>query len=596
MKDNPITISGRQAKQSSSCGVLAKSAVLALFCLHLSPFTSLAQDSEHSYDKPSVSGSIQSDMMLAPEVDNAIGAYEDSYDNKYFLMNTYVDLLMQSKRVDAGLRAEVTQWPMPGFDDPARQLNFKGYGIPNIWAKVKFSRADVTLGSFYEQFGSGFILRTYEERTLGIDNSLLGARVNYTPYKGIRLTALSGTQRTYWKWNDNLISGANAEFSLDEWISAMANSNTHLTLGASWVNKMEKTSNKDDDFFYLDKGPVRYMLNVPRYVNAFDVRAQLQKGGFGLLAEYARKSADPNKLNNGIYGNGDALMLSANYAKNGLSILAQAKRSENMAFRSERGRNQLSPAAYINHLPAFTLDHTYSLAALYPYATQADGEWAFQGGLGYNFKRKTALGGKYGTKLKANYSLVKGLENNNVKGDKATDGIGNSFFGMGDTYYQDINLQMEKRLSKSFDIHLMYMRQDYNRSVIEGHGGNIVSNIYVAEGKYRFSKRYTLRAEAQYLSTPHESGDWGFGLLELSVAPYLMFTLSDQIGRCEDNTSETGYGAVTHYFNGSVTANYKSHRLQVGYGRTRSGYNCTGGVCRYIPASRGVRISYNYNF
>lgn len=574
---------------------MKKSALLLLFTLHASLFTSLAQDT-----KPSVSGSIQSDMMVAPEVDKAIGAYEDSYDNRHFLMNTYMDLLFQSKYVDAGLRAEFTEWPMPGYDDPARQLNFKGYGIPNLWAKIKLSRADITLGSFYEQFGSGFILRTYEERTLGIDNSLFGARISYRPYKGIRLTALSGTQRTYWQLNDNLVSGADAEFSLDEWIALLRNSDTHLTLGASWVNKMEKplgvNDEANDEFFYLDKGTTHYMLNTPKYVNAFDFRAQLQKGGFGLLAEYAQKGADPNKLNNAIYGKGEAVMLSANYAKSGLSILAQAKRSENMAFRSERGRNPLSPAAYINHLPAFTLDHTYSLAALYPYATQADGEWAFQGGLGYNFKRKTALGGKYGTKLKANYSLVKGLEHNNLKGEKASDGPRNSFFGMGDTYYQDINVQMEKRLSKAFDIHLMYMRQDYNRSIIEGHGGTITSNIYVAEGKYRFAKRYTLRAEAQYLNTRHESGDWGFGLLELSIAPYLMFTVSDQIGRCEDNASETGYGDVTHYFNGSITANYKSHRLQVGYGRTRSGYNCTGGVCRYIPASRGVRISYNYNF
>lgn len=26
------------------------------------------------------------------------------------------------------------------------------------------------------------------------------------------------------------------------------------------------------------------------------------------------------------------------------------------------------------------------------------------------------------------------------------------------------------------------------------------------------------------------------------------------------------------------------------------GYNCAGGVCRYVPASRGFQISYNYNF
>ena len=45
-----------------------------------------------------------------------------------------------------------------------------------------------------------------------------------------------------------------------------------------------------------------------------------------------------------------------------------------------------------------------------------------------------------------------------------------------------------------------------------------------------------------------------------------------------------------------MTFNYKSHRIQAGYGRTRAGYNCSGGVCRYVPAQKGFTISYNYNF
>jgi hypothetical protein len=46
----------------------------------------------------------------------------------------------------------------------------------------------------------------------------------------------------------------------------------------------------------------------------------------------------------------------------------------------------------------------------------------------------------------------------------------------------------------------------------------------------------------------------------------------------------------------AVTGNYRSNRLMLSYGRTRAGYNCSGGVCRYVPATRGLSISYNYNF
>lgn len=52
----------------------------------------------------------------------------------------------------------------------------------------------------------------------------------------------------------------------------------------------------------------------------------------------------------------------------------------------------------------------------------------------------------------------------------------------------------------------------------------------------------------------------------------------------------------THYYQGLVTFNIKSHRIQAGYGRTRAGYNCSGGVCRYVPATKGFTLSYNYNF
>ena len=51
-----------------------------------------------------------------------------------------------------------------------------------------------------------------------------------------------------------------------------------------------------------------------------------------------------------------------------------------------------------------------------------------------------------------------------------------------------------------------------------------------------------------------------------------------------------------HYYLGMVTFNYHGLRLAASYGRTRAGYNCSGGVCRYVPASKGFQISYNLTF
>lgn len=526
-----------------------------------------------------LSGSVQSDMMVAPQTDDAIGAYADSYDNKSFLTNTYAEILGQSDAIDFGARFELTQWPMPGFNDTYN--HFKGWGVSNAWMKARMGVAQVTLGSFYEQFGSGFILRTYEQRSLGVDNSLLGARIAVQPVKGVSLKALSGLQRRYWSWDTkSVVSGADMELQLNEWIGAMAEKGHYLTLGASWVNKYEK----EEDNIASDD--IHYRLRVPEYVNAFDARVQYQNNGFSMLAEYAQKSGDPNSINNYNYGKGTVSMLSMTYTEGGLTLMAQAKRSENMSFRSKRSSSPLCSAGYINHLPAFTLDHTYALAALYPYATQMEGEWAYQGQVGYTFNRNH--------KLKLNYSLVKGLENNLEKGGRGTDGVDNAFFKTGDTFYQDFNVQYDVRFNKRYEMHYLYMYQQYNKGIIQQEGGNIYSNIFIAEGKYKFNRKYSLRGELQYLATEHESGDWYFGLLELSMAPHFMVSVSDQIGHTEPTPGQ--YGDLCHYYNVALTYNYDAHRVMLGYGRTRAGYNCTGGVCRYVPASKGLSINYSYNF
>ena len=58
---------------------------------------------------------------------------------------------------------------------------------------------DVTIG-FYEQYGSGMILRAYEERQLGIDNALDGIKKNI-------LLQVNLPQRFNWKTKAPIIDG-----------------------------------------------------------------------------------------------------------------------------------------------------------------------------------------------------------------------------------------------------------------------------------------------------------------------------------------------------------------------------------------------------
>ena len=55
-------------------------------------------------------------------------------------------------------------------------------------------------------------------------------------------------------------------------------------------------------------------------------------------------------------------------------------------------------------------------------------------------------------------------------------------------------------------------------------------------------------------------------------------------------------GLNDNFYNVMVTYNLKSNRFTLGYGRTREGYNCSGGVCRWVPETKGFSVTYNYTF
>lgn len=544
-------------------------------------------------------GSVQSDVLF-PQEDSKIDAHRDNWS----LTNTYAEMHLMSKYFSAGARFEGLEHPLPGFEP-----GFKGRGVPYFYFAGQYKGLELTAGDFYDQFGSGLIFRTYEERSLGIDNSLRGGRLLVKSFNGVNLKLLGGKQRRYWHHNDSWVYGGDLEMSLDSWFRRMEESGTRLTLGFSAVSKHEddtdilklQSTGQQDEFGTDILGA--YKLNLPKNIAAFDVRANFQKGGYNLLAEYAWKGQDPSFDNNYIYRKGNALLLSGSYSRRGMSLLLQAKRSENMSYRSDRTADGISSC--INHLPAFSMQHTYALAALYPYATQnVLGEWAYQAELGYNFKRRTLLGGKYGTNVKVNFSHIRSIDRTPVTDAsgavvsdvRGTEGYTSKFFKVGDEiYYQDINVQVEKKLSRRFKLNLMYMNQRYNQTIVEGHGGTVKANIAVAEGKYNLSKKLTLRGEAQYLHTDQDQKDWWYGLLELSVLPSLMFTVSDMYNAHVPDASVSGKTNKVHYM-AAACFTHKAHRLQVSYGKTRAGYNCSGGVCRLVPASKGIQLSYNFNF
>lgn len=504
------------------------------------------------------------------------------------LSNTYLDLGVRWERnqedqmfrgLEVVTRAELTEWPMLGYD-----AKFGGHGISHLHVGANFSWGKITVGDVYGQFGSGMVLRLYEGRALGVDNALRGGKIEATPYKGIYIEALGGKQRRYWNcyedgawgWNykQDAVLGANLELGLHEWIPQLQEAGANLTIGGSYVSKYQK----EDTIIFIDPNAMQaYMYNLPEWVGAGSVRAQLQMKGWNAMVEYAYKANDPSILNDYSYKHGEALLMSLSYSQKGLAILAQAKRSNNMSLRSDRQANLM--AGTINHMPPFATQHTYMLASLYPYGThKTANEWAFQGEIRYTWKRGTGMGGKYGTTLKLNASHIRGT--------------GEKWFGMSEEpYYTDINLELNKKINKEWYIGAMAMYQTYNKRVVEGKGDLIRAGIGVVEAKYAVNKKVQMRAELQYLYTKQDEGQWVAALYELSL--WRQLVLSGQwmynIGYAPGATNE-------HYYTVGATYTHGAHRVMAGYTKTRDGFNCSGGICRYVPKQQGVTLTYNFTW
>lgn len=129
-----------------------------------------------------VHGNFQIDMQNC-QSDTITGA-EDQNEN--FRYNAFGNVNYISGDFSMGFRYESYNPVMLGF--------LEGYsnrsGIPYRYARYKHKDIDVTVGNFYEQFGSGLIFRSYEDRGLLYDNAIDGFRAIYTPRNGITLKGI----------------------------------------------------------------------------------------------------------------------------------------------------------------------------------------------------------------------------------------------------------------------------------------------------------------------------------------------------------------------------------------------------------------------
>ncbi len=520
-----------------------------------------------------IRGDFQTDFQMY-QSDSVIGAPDVP---EKFLMNGYLNLVYTKGNFSAGVRYEAYYNALLGYDP-----RYKGSGFASRWASYKHKDFEVTAGNFYEQFGSGILLRSYEDRNLGMDNSIDGFRIVYSPVQGIYLKGLAGQHRYFFDKGQGIIRGADAEINLNEVFEKWNESDLKMILGGSFVSKYQQ-----------DRDPI---YNLPENVGAFSGRLNVQHKKKNLFAEYAYKINDPSAVNRQIYREGQALLVNASYATKGFSVIAGAKRIDNMNFRSDR--NATGNVLQINYLPSLTKPHAFALTGYYPYATQPNGEMAIMGQIAYKIPKKTLLGGDYGADVFLNFSRVHDIQREAINdstfiGQSGTTGYESPFFSIGEElFFQDFNLGFGKRLNKNLRLNVEYVYIVYNTEVIEGHQGDMVhAHTGVVDMSLRMKNKRAFRWEVQHMYTEQDKGNWAMLLLEFTIAPKWSFGIQDIYNYGNDDADQR-----IHYYLASVAYTQNASRFAVNYGKQREGIVCVGGVCRNVPASNGLSVSITTNF
>ena len=281
-----------------------------------------------------------------------------------------------------------------------------------------------------------------------------------------------------------------------------------------------------------------------------------------------------------------------------MGFTVQAERSDNMDYRSNRASTGFDlPVGYI---PAMTRQHAYSLAAMYPYASQANNQMGLQATFFYKLKKKTWYGGKYGTSVDVNYSVSYDIakevpSDTNAIGIPGTLGYTSEFFKIGDEkFYHDFNIKFTRKLNRKWKVSILYMNLFYNMLINEGHNApNVYADVYVADIWWKFKPYNSLHLEAQLLTTKQDDGNWSSGMLEYNrkgffVAGILLY--NHGISNAHHTVGSTLYPSLTTGYTHGAT------RISMSYGKQREGILCVGGVCRAVPASNGLSLTINSSF
>ncbi len=526
-------------------------------------------------EKGYITGSLETnDYIYADDIKTGAQTADDRFGS-----NNYLKLDYYNGNFSAGMQVEGYMPSAVGYPS-----ELTGTNLSNLYATWQDEDFSVTAGTFYEQFGSGLLFRSWEERALGLNNAVVGARFTYNfedvvafkafwgmPRFGMGVFTNNSSRPTSVTNLETNVRGADVSFALS---NLMGWENIYFAAEGSVLNRYEPISAD-----LIDEGGKPNTLG-------YSARLNLESNGFFAKAEYVSagkkyfQNPDMTAAEWFLKKDGNAQLVEFGYNGKGLGLTMTGRRLEWMNSNIISGN--VSTSNLMNYVPAMCTQYTYMLTTFHPYSSQTglvqqnfinSGEIGGQIDAFYNFRRGTKLGGKRGMRVHANFSTYSAI---------AKEGT----FSMGNLLYRDFSFDVEKQWSKKFKTILLYSSQKYNESY--GATNDFINqNIVVADMLYKWTKTFSTKFELQYLQTKQDKGDWMAALVEVNFAPHWSVYGSDMFN----------HGSTkVHYYNGGVSYTKSRTRLALGYGRYKSGFICSGGVCRTIPAYTGASLTLTTSF
>ena len=502
-------------------------------------------------------------------------------------------------KFSAGIQVDAYLPGLYGYDlYTYQQRDSKLSGFLTKYIQWEDQNWGVRVGDIFDQFGNGLIFRSYEDRNLGFNNSLAGARAHYNFNNIVAVKVLAGAPRLYDVRSNNLVYGADLSFSLSDalnWYDGL------VAIEASYVGRYDKdiTAFDMEDW---QTGEITNSLEGKQFLNMLSGRVNFEYAGFSLRGEYA------GKLNEDLFNptlpmaKGNVIYLDLGYNYKRFSASATFRRMENMTTSIDNRPIGIGGGNIMNYVPLLTRQHTYSLANLNPYrgsSVHTGGEVGGQIDLFYSL-RNPKVRNKYWN-FHANFSMFNTIDHYNPMFMQDMEGR---------NVWLDFNFDVERQWSKKLKTTFLYSFQRWDEEINhydspEAHYCS--SHIFVGDVTYKINKKHSMRFEAQYLASNDYEGDWVAATIEYNFAPKFSFYVSD-MWNCE-KMQDGAYGNyymnldtyesehyLLHYYQVGASFTHNSFRAQLSYGRNRAGFVCSGGVCRFQPAYTGLNLAITLSF